>query len=62
MRSQNAPLSAAMIQEKTHTFAKELNIEHFQASDGWLRRLKVKKTHNFQDCIRGIEICYTRND
>ena len=40
MRSQNAPLSAAMIQEKTHTFAKELNIEHFQASDGWLRRLK----------------------
>ena len=29
MRSQNVPLSAAMIQEKALTFAKELNVENF---------------------------------
>ena len=40
MRSQNVPLSASMIQEKGVIFAKELNTENFQASDGWLRRWK----------------------
>ena len=34
MQSQNLPLSASMIQEKAVTFAKELNTENFQASDG----------------------------
>ena len=29
MRSQNIPLSAAMIQEKAIAFAKELNVENF---------------------------------
>ena len=36
MQSQNLPLSASTIQEKAVTFAKELNTENFQASDGWL--------------------------
>ena len=31
-------LSASMIQEKAVIFAKELNTENFQASDGWLQR------------------------
>ena len=42
MRSQNAPLSASMIQEKAVIFTKELNIQNFQASDGWLRRWKER--------------------
>ena len=37
MRSQNVPLSAAMIQEKALTFAKELNAENLRTSDDWLR-------------------------
>ena len=64
MQSQNTILSAsaAMIQEKAVTFAKELNVENIQTSDGRLRRWKErKKPHNFQDCIKGMEICYTRN-
>ena len=36
MQSQNLPLSASTIQEKAVNFAKELNTENFQASDGWL--------------------------
>ena len=42
MRSQNVPLSAAMIQEKAVTFAKELNTNNFQASDDWLRHWKER--------------------
>ena len=42
MRSQNIPLSAAMIQEKAIAFAKELNVENFQSSDGWLRCWKER--------------------
>ena len=48
MRSQNVPLSASMIQEKTVVFAKELNIEDFQASDGWLRRWKERNNISFK--------------
>ena len=53
MRSQNDTLSGAMIQEKPLTFAKKLNVENFQASDGWLRCWKEKKKQlNFQDASR----------
>ena len=34
IRSQNVPLSGAIIQEKASNYAKELNIENFKASDG----------------------------
>ena len=37
-----------MIQEKAVIFAKELNIENFQASDGWLRRWKEKNNISFK--------------
>ena len=47
MRSQNVPLSASIIQEKT-VFAKELNTENFQASDGWLRRWKERNNKSFK--------------
>ena len=48
MRSQNVPLSASMIQEKGVIFAKELNTENFQASDGWLRRWKERNDISFK--------------
>ena len=35
MRSQNVPFTTAMIQEKALTFAKELNVENFQAPVVW---------------------------
>ena len=38
LRSQNVPLSGAIIQEKASQYAKELGIENVKASDGWLRR------------------------
>ena len=47
-RSQNVSLSAAMIQEKALTFAKELNVENFQASDGWLRLWKERNHITFK--------------
>ena len=48
MRSQNVPLSASMIREKAVIFAKELNTENFQASDGWLRRWKERNNISFK--------------
>ena len=48
MRSQNVPLSASMIQEKAVIFAKELNTENFQVSDGWLRRWKERNNIPFK--------------
>ena len=48
MRSQNVSLSASMIQEKAVTFAKELNTENIQASDGWLRRWKERNNISFK--------------
>ena len=41
-------LSTAMIQEKALTVAKKLNVEHFQASDGWLRRWKERNHATFK--------------
>ena len=37
-----------MIQEKALTFAKELNVENFQASDGWLRRWTERNHKSFK--------------
>ena len=48
MQSQNVPLSASMIQEKAVIFAKGLNTENFQASDGWLRRWKERNDISFK--------------
>ena len=35
LRSENVPASGVLIKEKALHFAKELNFEKFQASDGW---------------------------
>ena len=48
MQSQNVPLSASMIQEKALIFAKELNTENFQVSDGWLPCWKEKNNISFK--------------
>ena len=48
LRSQNVPLSGAIIQEKTSQYAKELSIEHFKASGGWLRRWKERNNVTFK--------------
>ena len=37
-----------MILEKAVIFAKELNTENFQASDGWLRRWKERNNISFK--------------
>ena len=41
-----------MIQEKAVIFAKELNTENFQASDGWLRRWKERNNISFKTVSR----------
>ena len=42
------PLSGAIIQEKASQYAKEFSIEHFKASDGWLRRWKERNNVIFK--------------
>ena len=46
--SQNVPLSGAIIQEKASQYAKELSIENFKASDGWLCRWKERNNVTFK--------------
>ena len=48
MWNQNVPLSAAMIQEKALTFAKEFNVKSLQASECWLWRLKERNHITFK--------------
>ena len=36
LRSENVPISGPMLKEKALEFARGLNIEGFQASEGWL--------------------------
>ena len=40
LRPENVPVSGVLIKEKALYFAKELNFEKFQASDGWLDKWK----------------------
>ena len=48
IRNQDVPLSAVMTQEKALIFAKELIVGNFQASDGWLQRLKERNHTTFK--------------
>ena len=48
MQTQNVPLSTSMMQEKAVIFAKELNTENFQASDGCLWRWKKRNNVLFK--------------
>jgi hypothetical protein len=40
LRSENIPISGPMLKEKALEFAKELGVESFQASEGWLTKWK----------------------
>ena len=42
LRSENVPISGPMLKEKALEFAGELNIEGFQASEGWLEKRKKR--------------------
>ena len=48
LRSQNVPLSGAIIQEKASQYAKELSVDNVKASDGWLRRWKERNNVTFK--------------
>ena len=38
LRNENVPVNGSMFKEKALQFANELNIEGFQASEGWLEK------------------------
>ena len=42
IRSENVPASGILIKEKALYFAKELKLEKFQASEGWLDKWKKR--------------------
>ena len=42
IRSENVPVSGILIKEKALYFAKELKVEKFQASEGWLDKWKKR--------------------
>lgn len=42
MRSENIPISGTILKEKALEFAKELGVESFQASQGWLDKWKTR--------------------
>ena len=48
VRSQNVTLSGDIVQQKAANYAKELGIEDFQASDGWLWRWKNRYNISFK--------------
>ena len=47
-RSENIRIHGKIIQEKALEFAKELNLEKFQASDGWLHSWKARYNISFK--------------
>ena len=47
LRSENVPVSGPMLREKALEFAKELNMEGFQASEGWLDKWKKRYCLHF---------------
>lgn len=47
-REQNVPVSGALLKEKAIRFARELQIEDFMGSDGWLDRWKTRHRVTFK--------------
>ena len=47
-REQNVPVSGALLKEKAIRFARELQIEDFTGSDGWLDRWKTRHRVTFK--------------
>ena len=48
-RSENIPIHGKIIPEKALEFAKELNLEKFQASDGWFQSWKARYNISFKE-------------
>ena len=48
-RSENIPINGTILQEKVLGFAKQLNIEKFQPSDGWLHAWKTQYNISFRE-------------
>ena len=48
-RSENIPIHGKIIQEKPLEFAKELNLEKFQASGGWLHSWRARYNISFKE-------------
>ena len=44
-KSENVRISGSMLKEKALEFARGLNIEGFQASEGWLEKWKKGKVY-----------------
>ena len=48
-RSANIPINGQILKEKALDFAKQLDIETFQASDGWLHTWKARYSNSFRE-------------
>ena len=48
-RSENIPINGTILQEKALGFAKQLNIETFQASDCWFHSWKTRCIISFKE-------------
>ena len=48
-RSENTPVNGKVLQEKALDYAKQLNVEKFQASDGWLHAWKSRYNISFKE-------------
>ena len=55
-RDKNIPVSGHMLRAKANPFAEELNIENFQASEGWLSKWKQRNG------IQQFKACGERGD
>ena len=50
-RSKSIPIDGTFIKEKAMTYAKELGVTNFKASDGWLGRWKKRYDYFISLCI-----------
>ena len=48
-RSENISINGTILQEKVLDFAKQINIEKFRASDGWLHTWKSRYNVSFKE-------------
>lgn len=56
-RERNVPISGALLKEKAVLFAKELQIEDFKGSDGWLDRWKTRHSVTFKTVAGEAKSC-----
>lgn len=56
-RERNVPVSGTLLKEKAVFFAKELQIENFKGSDGWLDRWKTRHSVTFKTVAGEAKSC-----